>query len=289
LRTNERRGRLSGGSRAAVEVRLDRLGGPPPTRVSGARDRVDLPRDPDQLPELPLAYERALDRGLEVLGLSLGAEARQAIAGHVRLLLAWNAAINLTAITDPEAVATRHVIDSLTAARSLVESESLLDLGSGGGFPGLPLAATLPAARVTLVDSVAKKAAFLEAAVAGAGLADRVSVRAARAEQLAGRPGWDAVLARGVGDLAELVELAMPLLVRGGRLVAWKRGDLAAELAAGSRAASALGAAAPVVRPAAPDGAIEGLEGHVLVEVRKVRPTPTGFPRDPGRRRRRPW
>ncbi|HJW22212.1 MAG TPA: 16S rRNA (guanine(527)-N(7))-methyltransferase RsmG, partial [Candidatus Limnocylindrales bacterium] len=237
-------------------------------------------------------------RGLLALGLSLPATARNAIAAHVRLLLAWNEAINLTAITDPEAIATRHVVDSLTAASLLVGARRVLDLGSGGGFPGLPLAAALPHAHLTLVDSVAKKARFLEAAAAATGLARRVTVVAARAETVAasrppGEPGWDVVTARGVASLAELLELALPLLRPGGRLIAWKRGELAAELEAAGRAAAALGASDPTVRPASPPAAsgraIPGLEGHVLVEIRRIGTTPPGYPRDAAARRRHPW
>lgn len=174
---------------------------------------------------------------------------------------------------------------------------SLLDLGSGGGFPGLPLAAALPATQVLLVDSTAKKAAFLEAVRQAVGLADRVAIAAIRAEALApagaaGKPGpgqgagRDVVTARAVGPLDNLVELALPLLAVGGRLVAWKRGDLARELDAARRAGAALGGGEPVVH-AVPDAL--GLGGHALVIVRKEGPTPAGFPRDPAARKRRPW
>jgi 16S rRNA (guanine527-N7)-methyltransferase len=236
---------------------------------------------------------------VRVLRIELAAEARVAIDGHVRLLLAWNAAINLTAITDPADVARRHVADSLTAF-DLIRGgphASLLDLGSGGGFPGLPLAATLPEARVLLVDSTVKKAAFLEAVRQAVGLAARVAVAAGRAEALApggaaaksvAGPvmGHDVVTARAVGPLDDLVELALPLLAVGGRLVAWKRGDLAGELEAARRAGAALGGGEPVVH-AVPDAL--GLGGHALVVVRKEGPTPAGFPRDPAARKRRPW
>jgi 16S rRNA (guanine527-N7)-methyltransferase len=289
LRTNERRGRLSGGSRAPVEECPDRPGGPPPTRVPGPAAFPPLPTDVSGLPELPPAYDRALGRGLLALGMEPPPEARAAMDGHVRLLLAWNAAINLTGITDPVAVALNHVIDSLTAASLVAGAHTIVDLGSGGGFPGLPLAVILPAASVTLVESVAKKAAFLEAAVGASGLAARVTVRATRAESLPREPGTDVVVARAVGSLADLVELAMPLLVLGGRLVAWKRGDLADELAAGRRAARALGGDPPVVRPAVRAGSLPELDGHVLVEIRKARQTPVGYPRDPRVRRSRPW
>ena len=236
---------------------------------------------------------------MRILGIELAAGVRAAIDGHVRLLLAWNAAINLTAITDPADVARRHVADSLAAFDVIRGGShaSLLDLGSGGGFPGLPLAAALPATRVLLVDSTAKKAAYLDAVRQAVGLADRVAIAAIRAEALAqggaaGKPGAgqgagrDVVTARAVGPLDDLVELALPLLAVGGRLVAWKRGDLAGELDAAGRAGAALGGGEAVVH-AVPDAL--GLAGHVLVVVRKEGPTPAGFPRDPAARKRRPW
>jgi 16S rRNA (guanine527-N7)-methyltransferase len=155
----------------------------------------------------------------------------------------------------------------------------------------LPLAAALPATRVLLVDATAKKAAFLDAARGAVGLSGRVDVAARRAEAL--RPdaagpgsGWDVVTARAVGSLADLVELAMPILATGGRLVAWKRGDLAVELEAARRAASVLGAGEPLVQPV-PEAL--DLAGHVLVVIRKEAPTPAGYPRDPAARKRRPW
>jgi 16S rRNA (guanine527-N7)-methyltransferase len=296
---NECRGQLSGGCRAPEEGRLDRRGGLPPTRVSGRLERSAqaprpaLPTDPAQLPPLPSSYADALTAGLAEAGVELGAESRAAIDAHVALLLAWNAAINLTSITDPAAIATRHVVDSLTAVPLIREWSRdapvrIVDLGSGGGFPGMPLAAALPASHVALVDSVAKKARFLQAAAGASGLGDRVVVLAERAEAVAtsaaARAGWDIVTARAVAPLADLVELSLPLLRVGGRLIAWKTEDRV-ELEAAARAASALGGDAPTLDRVA----VQGLEGHVLVAVRKARPTPSGYPRDPATRRRRPW
>ena len=228
---------------------------------------------------------------LAAAGIGITPTARASIDGHVRLLLAWNEAINLTAITDPAAVARLHVADSLAALPLLqhLPLATVLDLGSGGGFPGLPLAAVMPALRVTLVESVAKKAAFLETAVAALGLSARVDVVNARAEALL--PGvWDVVLARAVGGLAELIELSLPLLAPGGSLLAWKRGDITAELAAGGRAAVALGGGRPTLEPH-PTGlaTAAGILGHVIVRVRKDAPTPAGYPRDRPARLRGPW
>jgi 16S rRNA (guanine527-N7)-methyltransferase len=214
-----------------------------------------------------------------------------AIDDHVRLLLAWNAAINLTAIREPPDIARLHVLDSLTAVQPLRDRgvREFLDLGSGAGFPGVPLALILPAERAALIDSVRKKAAFLGAAVGALGIEDRVLAIGARAEELARDPEhherWQAVTARAVATLAELVELAFPLLEPGGWLVAWKRGDVESELAVARRAVTAIGGgSAEVLEPG-----IGELTGHRLVLVRKKRPTPARWPRDPACRRRNPW
>ena len=223
-------------------------------------------------------------------------DARSVIAGHVRLLLAWNEAINLTAIRDPAAIAIRHVVDSLTAVRALqqrrvgrVDVSGFVDLGSGGGFPGIPLAAVLPFMRAVLVDSVGKKAAFLAAAVEATGLGARVAVATERAEVLARDPRhrerWPAVTARAVGALDELAELAFPLLVPGGVLVAWKRGDIDDEIAAARRALAGLGGGRIEVLPVSATGLLD----HRLVVATKRGRTSDGFPRDPASRRRRPW
>jgi len=205
------------------------------------------------------------------------------------LLVAWNASINLTAIREPAEIALRHVVDSLAAAALLGDVGGMVDLGSGGGFPGIPLAAALPIERVALVDSIGKKAAFLAAAVEVAGLSERVGVAAARAEQLASearhRERWPAVTARAVGSLSELVELAFPLLAVGGRLVAWKRGDIAAEMLAARRAVGALGGGS-IDEEAVH---VTGLTGHLLVVATKRGRTSAEFPRDPAVRRREPW
>ena len=272
-------------------VALSGGGASPPQEARLNRQREPLPTRVDALPALPADYTHELERALAALGVDLDPAARAEIDGHVRLLLAWNAAVNLTSITDPVAVARLHVADSLAALEMLRAGPhaTILDLGSGGGFPGLPLAAALPGSRVLLVDSVAKKATFLDVVLRAVGLADRVSVAAVRVESL--RPadpaaGWDVVTARAVGRLDDLVELSLPVLGPGGRLVAWKRGDLTSELASGGRAAAVLGGSVPRAHrvPAA-----AGLPGHVLIVVHKDRPTPAGYPRDPAARKRGTW
>jgi 16S rRNA (guanine527-N7)-methyltransferase len=261
------------------------------SRVTPPTDREPLPTYVEDLPPLPDAYAATLDPGLAALGDDAPSEpALAAIADHVRLLLAWNAAVNLSGIRDPGAIAREHVLDSLAALPLLRRAgiAEFVDLGSGGGFPGLPLAVALPATRALLVESVAKKARFLVAAADCAGVGGRVGVAAARAEAIAADPAhrgrWPAVVARALADLAELAELALPLLLEGGLLLAWKRLPLNEELDRSSRAVAELGGHVAAVDPCG----IPGLEDHVLVTVRRIGPVPDRFPRDPAARRRSP-
>ena len=214
-----------------------------------------------------------------------------ALADHLRLLLAWTGAVNLTAIRDPCAAVAAHVLDALAALPLLRENgvRALLDLGSGGGYPGLPLAIALPAERALLVDSIGKKARFLATAVTGLGLADCVEVAAERAETLAADPrhreGWPVVTARAVAALPELVELAFPLLAPSGLLIAWKRSEIGEERLRSMPALAALGGGTlDMLELASPVPA-----GHVLVVCRKTGRTPAGWPRPPVERARHPW
>ncbi len=258
-------------------------------------EREPLPTRVQDTPRLPASYDDALGRGLADLRLDRelgpGSAAKAAVDGHVRLLLAWTRHINLTAIREPADVATGHVIDSLSALPWLRDhgAERVLDLGSGGGYPGLPLAATLPAATFCLVEPIAKKARFLGTAVEAIGLAGRVTVLAARAEALAADSGhretWSVVTARAVASTADLVELSFPLLAPSGSLVAWKRGDLSTELTAARRAMDALGGGTLEVHHIA----VAGLTGHQLAIVTRTGVVPESYPRDPSARRRSPW
>ena len=276
-------------------------------------EREPLPTDVQDLPPLPDEFWATLRGGLDALSPSrtvdgdetgtpgtaagddagrdaISEEQLEIIADHVRLLLAWNEAINLSGIRTPAAIALQHVVDSLTALPVLRRFvvEDFIDLGSGGGYPGLPLAIALPARRALLVESVGKKARFLATVIDATGLRGRVAVAATRAETLAGDPHhrgqWGAVTARAVGDMGELVELALPLLRVGGLLVAWKRRPAEDELAAADGAIHQLHGRLIRLEPVV----VPGLEDHVLVVVEKIGETPAQFPRDPAVRRRRP-
>jgi 16S rRNA (guanine527-N7)-methyltransferase len=257
-------------------------------QTTAAPDRAPLPTDAAALPPLPDVFWTTLRSGLPAIDASLDQAQLDALDAYVRLLLAWTAAINLTAIRDPEAVARDHLLDSLAAVPLLRDDAGrVADLGSGGGLPGIPLAVALPSTRFVLVESVGKKARFLATAVAALGLDDRVTVAAERAEDLAApdreRERLDVVTVRAVAALPELIELALPLLRVDGRLIAWKREPFEPELAAGRNAGRALGAEIEVVEVTAPS-----LEDRRLVVVTKGRPTPRRYPRSPADRRARP-
>jgi 16S rRNA (guanine527-N7)-methyltransferase len=224
------------------------------------------------------------------MGIGLEPEALAAIDGHVRLLLAWNEAINLTAIRQPVEVARGHVLDSLSAVplfRSL-RIRRFLDLGSGSGFPGVPLSAALAAERVLLVDSVGKKVQFLSSVIKAVGMRSSTAAEQSRAEVLAhdarDREAWPAVTARAVAPLADLVEVALPLLVPGGVLVAWKGASTSDEVEAARPAFAALRAGPVQII----DAHVPGFADHRLVVVPRGGPIDRRFPRDPAERRRRP-
>ena len=164
---------------------------------------------------------------------------------------------------------------------------AIADLGSGAGFPGLPLAVALPSARVDLIEAARRKCEVIErlTAAAGAGNARVLPLRAEEHAGGEGREAYDAVTARAVDSLAVLVEYAAPLLRVGGVLVAWKGARDGDEESGGGRAAAVLGLEPREVVRVWPFEAAQERHLHVYA---KVLPTPEGFPRRPGMARKRP-
>jgi 16S rRNA (guanine527-N7)-methyltransferase len=194
---------------------------------------------------------------------------------------------SITTIRDPAHAVEAHVADSLAglALAPLRSARTIADLGSGGGFPGLVLAAALPAAQVALVESVSKKCAFLTRAADAAGLPNVTVVNARAEEWDAGRDGHDLVTARALAPLNVILEYAAPLLAVGGSVVAWKgRRDPAEELD-GAAAAAHLGLSAPAAVGVPPRPGAE--ERHLYLSS-KVTETPSSYPRRAGMARKRP-
>ena len=161
-----------------------------------------------------------LAAGIAALGQALpeGAEAR--LLAYLALLDKWNRVYNLTAVRETERMVSHHLLDSL-AAVPFFQAEAVLDVGSGGGLPGIPLAIARPELQVTLIDSIAKKTAFLLQAKAELGLAN-LKVVTSRVEDFRPEAGFDVITSRAFSDLREFVTLTRHLLKPGGQWLAMK-------------------------------------------------------------------
>jgi 16S rRNA (guanine527-N7)-methyltransferase len=217
---------------------------------------------------------------------ALTPEGRRALETVLALLAADRA--SLSSVTDARAWRT-HVLDSLTGLEmeGLRSASRIADIGSGAGFPGLPLAVALPEAQVDLVESIARKCAFLERAAAAAGI-ENATVICARSEDIAtadARESYGAVTARAVGRLSTLAELASPLLEEGGVLVAWKGKRDPEEEAQMDRASGSL---AMTPERIVDVGNRAGSRHRHIHVIRKSGPTPPDLPRRPGMAKKRP-
>jgi 16S rRNA (guanine527-N7)-methyltransferase len=162
-----------------------------------------------------------LGEGAEKLGVKLDESQCELLWRYAQLLRERNEHVNLTSITSHEGILTLHMLDSLTLAPHLGDAARILDVGTGGGFPGVPLAVAYPQRRFTLIDGTAKKTRFVEESVAALGIGN-VFVAHARAESFKGEKNYDVIVARAVGPLADFVHNASGLLAPAGRLFAMK-------------------------------------------------------------------
>lgn len=220
------------------------------------------------------------------LGIRLPQGALALLARYAALVLAENERMNVVRVASADEFWRRHVLDCLTLVPLLDQEQRprrVLDIGTGGGLPGIAVAIARPDLQVALVDATAKKARFVEHCAAELGLAN-VEVICARAEDLAREPRHrercDAVIARAVAELCTLLEFALPLVVIGGVLLALKGKKAGAEVAAAERALEVLGGGDVDI---VPTGAGETPEAAVIVRVRKERRTPQSYPRGSGK------
>src|SRR2546430_1416151 len=184
--------------------------------------------------------------GLRQLGLELNGLQLEQFLRYRQELLDWNTRMNLTAITDPEEVLIKHFLDSLSVLKVYDNPRTrLLDIGSGAGFPGLPLKIVRPQWQVVLLEATRKKVAFLQHIIETLQL-ENVEAVHARAEDVGHKPeyraAFDVVTARAVASLPALLEYAAPFCRVGGQIILLKKVSLEDELAQGKRAASELGA-----------------------------------------------
>jgi 16S rRNA (guanine527-N7)-methyltransferase len=227
-----------------------------------------------------------LTQGAIELGLEITPAQITLFQKYFEELIDWNTRINLTGITGYEEVQEKHFLDSLTVSsalpRPIPEGFRLIDVGSGGGFPGVPLKIMCPQIEMVLLEATGKKANFLSHLVKILSL-ENVQVINARAEDLAQsvdyREHFDAATARALAEMSALSELTLPFCRIGGRMVALKKGEMAEEIAASAEAICVLGGGRPEVQKV---HLSSFTDDRCLVIVNKMSATPSRFPRRPG-------
>ena len=227
------------------------------------------------------------------LGVALTEEQAAAFEAFYLILVDWNRKVNLTAITNETEVRDKHFLDSLTAALAFNFGDSsrllnVIDIGSGAGFPGLPLKIAYPHIHLTLLEATAKKTQFLEYVVKKFGLKD-VQIINGRAEDVAHqqqhREKYQVVLSRAVASLPVLAEIALPFCAPGGLFIAFKKGDILDELQQSGRAVDIMGGTLKEIIPVGPELFDDERR---LVVIEKIKPSPEGYPRRPGMPEKRP-
>ena len=227
---------------------------------------------------------------LRANGIPFSAELPERLETYFRLLMEWNEKMDLVAAAEEDELLDRHLTDSLTVLKTglLEGAKTLIDVGTGAGFPGMALALSCPETRVTLLDSQRKRLDFLAEVQARTG-ADNVTLIHARAEDGAGKPelreSFDIAAARAVAPLNVLCEYLLPFVRVGGRMLALKGPNLEAEMEAGEAAAGLLGG--EIERARTLD--IPGRDwNHRAVWIAKRSPTPDRYPRRAGMPEKRP-
>ena len=222
-------------------------------------------------------------------GFTLSDEQLSQFEHYKDLLIEWNEKINLTAITESDEVDTKHFVDSLYGLKFMANVKTVIDVGTGAGFPGLPLKVAKPELSLTLLDSLNKRLNFLKEVTAKLNL-DDVTFIHSRAEDGAVcasplRESFDVAVSRAVANLSVLAEYCLPYVKLGGVFLAYKGGDVEEELANANCAIETLG------------GEVNGVFSytipqtditHSIVVIKKIKPTPDKYPRLQGKIQKKP-
>ena len=218
----------------------------------------------------------------KVLGVRFLVEQTEQFFEYMNLLIEWNEKMNLTAITDPEEIILKHFIDSITIIKDIEDGSKVVDVGTGAGFPGIPLSIMNPTLKITLVDSLNKRLIFLQEVVNKLNLKN-IEIVHARAEEFGQnkkyRENFDISTSRAVANLSTLSEYLIPLVKVGGKVISMKASDAQAEIEDAQKAIEVLG------------GRIEKIDefnlpqsdiGRTVVVIKKEKQTPNKYPRKPG-------
>ena len=216
----------------------------------------------------------------EKIGIKLPDEQLNEFYEYMQLLLEWNEKMNLTAITDPEEVIKKHFVDSITIKKYIKEKSSLIDVGTGAGFPGIPLKIVDKSIKLTLLDSLNKRINFLNEVIKKLNLKE-VNTIHSRAEEYAKnkvRESYDVAVSRAVADLPILLEYLMPYVKLNGICICMKGPKAQEELERSKKAINILGGKLEKVEKITIDEEME----RKLIIIRKIKDTPNKYPRKAG-------
>ena len=227
-------------------------------------------------------FEEEMSKKSKILGVRFSVEQIEQFYKYMNLLIEWNEKMNLTAITEPKEIILKHFIDSLTILKYIDDNSKLVDVGTGAGFPGVPLSIMNPTLKITLVDSLNKRLIFLQEVVKELNLKN-IEIVHARAEEFGQnknyREKFDIATSRAVANLATLSEYLVPLVKIGGKIISMKASNAKEEINNAQKAIEVLG------------GKIEKIEefdlpesdiGRTIIIIDKNKCTPAIYPRKAG-------
>lgn len=234
--------------------------------------------------------DRKFDRELEELGITLSEQQKDQFDRYYEMLVEWNRVMNLTGITEYEEVNLKHFTDSLTIVRikNMMEAETLTDIGTGAGFPGIPIKIAFPHMKITLLDSLNKRIKFLNAVIEELGL-QNVTTLHGRAEDYAKKEEYreksDICVSRAVANLSTLSEYCLPFVKKNGSFISYKSGASDRELEESKKAIQILGGKVARIEKFNLPGTDMA---RTLIEIKKTGQTPSKYPRKAGLPSREP-